>query len=163
EFLRSRSRRGDALLPALPELTDFQKALPAGTIYLAPTLVADELFLLAVRRKGPALVIRSPGSAIALAEELDGFRVCLVRQLARHRHGLLTGDSQRVDLDNRLHALGHGPLGIAFREALESESDAPQRVIWAPDDLLHGFPIHALRMGGRYLIEDFEFVWMFSG
>jgi CHAT domain-containing protein len=35
--------------------------------------------------------------------------------------------------------------------------------VWVPDDLLHGFPIQALRIGSRYLIEVFEFIWTFSG
>jgi CHAT domain-containing protein len=37
------------------------------------------------------------------------------------------------------------------------------RVVWVPDGALHGLPIHALRRHKRYLIEDLEVVWSFSG
>jgi tetratricopeptide (TPR) repeat protein len=163
EFLRNRSRRGNALLPMLPELADLQRALPARTIYVAPTLVGDELYVLLVAQGGPTKVLRGPGSAVALARDVEDLRACLTAQLARYRHGLPMGGPQRLELDDRLDQLGRGPLGIALTEALESQSDRPKRVLWAPDDVLHGFPIHALRIGGRYLIEDFEFVWTFSG
>jgi CHAT domain-containing protein len=73
------------------------------------------------------------------------------------------GAAQRSQLDERLDALGRGPLGIVISEALGSQSERPKRVLWVPDELLHGFPIHALRLGGRYLIQDVEFVWTFSG
>jgi CHAT domain-containing protein len=36
-------------------------------------------------------------------------------------------------------------------------------VLWVPDGPLHGVPVHALRRDGRYLVEDHEFVWTFSG
>jgi hypothetical protein len=163
EFLRKRGRRGNALLPALPELADLQRSLPAGTIYIAPTLAADELYILEVTRPGPARVILGPGSATALAADLESWRGCLADQIANYRHGLQMRSSDRRELDDRLDALGRGPLGIAIKQALEAQSDRPRRVLWAPDDLLHGFPIHALRIGGRYLIEDYEFVWTFSG
>jgi hypothetical protein len=163
DFLRDRTRRGDSLLPALPGLADLQRALPARTVYVAPALVADELFLLVVPREGPARLFRGPGSAVALAKDLERLRGCLASQLARYRRGLPMGRPQRLELDEHLDALGRGPLGIALTEALASQSARPQRVVWAPDDLLHGFPIQALRIGGRYLIETFEFIWTFSG
>jgi tetratricopeptide (TPR) repeat protein len=162
-FLSGRGRRGDALLPALPELADLQRSLPAGTIYIAPTLTADELYVLTVTRAGPPTVLYGPGSAPDLAADLKGLRRCLADQLSRYRRGLPMGRPDRLELDERLESLGRGPLGIAIVEALESQSERPRRVLWAPDDLLHGFPIHALRIGGRYLIEDYEFVWTFSG
>jgi tetratricopeptide (TPR) repeat protein len=162
-FLSDRTRRGDALLPALPGLADLQRALPARTVYVAPALVGDELYLLVVTRGGPARLFHGPGSAVALAKDLEGWRGCLASQLTRYRQGLPIGRPQRLDLDERLDALGGGPLGIALRQALESQSPRPQRVVWAPDDLLHGFPIQALRIDGRYLIEAYEFLWTFSG
>jgi CHAT domain-containing protein len=36
-------------------------------------------------------------------------------------------------------------------------------MVWAPDAELHGLPIHALRLGGRYLIEMVDVVWAFGG
>jgi tetratricopeptide (TPR) repeat protein len=162
-FLSDRGRRSDALLPALPKLADLQRSLPAGTIYIAPSLTANELYVLTVTRSSPARVIPVTGSATALAADLESWRGCLADQLADYRHGLQMRSSDRRELDDRLESLGRGPLGIAIKQALEAQSDRPRRVLWAPDDLLHGFPIHALRIGGRYLIEDFEFVWTFSG
>jgi CHAT domain-containing protein len=99
---------------------------------------------------------------MALAGDLEGLRGCLDSQLARYRHGLPMGQPERLELDERLETLGRGPLGIALVEALESQTDRPKRLLWVPDDLLHGFPIHALRIGGRYLVEDLEFVNTFS-
>jgi tetratricopeptide (TPR) repeat protein len=163
QLLGDRGRLGDSLLPALPTLADLQRALPAKTIYVAPALVADELYVLVVTRGGPASVLRGLGSAETLRQNLEGVRGCLTSQLARYRQGLPMGRAERSELDERLDVLGRGPLGTALAEALGSPSDRPQRVVWVPDGPLHGFPVHALRMKGRYLIEDFEFVWTFSG
>jgi hypothetical protein len=183
EFLRDRARPGDSLLPALFGLADLQRALPANTVYLAPALVADELYLLVVTRTGPAQVLRARGSAATLGQDVEGLRGGLTSQLARYRRGLPMGRPERAQLDERLDTLGKGPLGAVLAEALESAfgyrlsavvrksaADSRQptpdnrlRVVWAPDDQLHGFPIHALRIGGSYLIEAFEFLWTFSG
>jgi hypothetical protein len=170
DFFRDRGRLGDSLLPALPGLADLQRALPAGTVYLAPALLADELYMLVVTRGGPASVLRGAGSVAALCQDLEGLRGCLTSQLARYRRGLSMGRLERQELDERLDALGRGPLGTALSEALESagprfgnQRQRVQRVVWAPDGLLHGFPVHALRSAGRYLIEAFEFIWTFSG
>ena len=55
--------------------------------------------------------------------------------------------------------LGDGPLGRALRSAYEPG----ERVLWVPDGELHGVPIQAVRLGGRYLIEAHEVVHSFSG
>jgi tetratricopeptide (TPR) repeat protein len=147
----------------LRNVADLQRALPAKTVYVAPALVADELYLLVVTRGSSANVLRGLGSAEALRQNLEGVRGCLTSQLARYRRGLPMGRAERSELDERLDVLGRGPLGTALAEALGSPSDRPQRVVWVPDGPLQGFPVHALRIKGRYLIEDFEFVWTFSG
>jgi tetratricopeptide (TPR) repeat protein len=163
DFLRDRGRCSSAILPSLPELTQLVSSLPTGTLYVAPTLSGDELYLLAASRDGPVRVIRGSGSGLAVCRDLEDLRDCLTSQLARYRRGLPMGRPQRAQLDERLDALSRGPLGAALGEALGSGSIRPQRVVWAPDGPLHGFPVHALRMGGRYLIEELEFVWTFSG
>jgi hypothetical protein len=58
EFLRDRDRRGSFVLPPLPELADLQRTLPPGTLYVAPSLVEGELYILATTYKGPAVVFR---------------------------------------------------------------------------------------------------------
>ncbi len=162
EFLRRRSGRGTSLLPALPALADLRRLLPAGTVYMAPVLLEDELFLLTVRRDDPEQVLRIEGSGRALIAALDTLRTCLTAQLARYRRGLPLGRPERVKLDGLLEALGAGPLGTALADALGS-SGSRQRVLWVPDGPLHGAPVHALRRGGRYLIEEADFVFTFSG
>jgi tetratricopeptide (TPR) repeat protein len=163
EFLRDRSRRGDSALPALPELADLQKALPPRTLYLAPTVTDDELFLLAVRRDGPARVLRGPGSVPGFLEALAGLRGCLTSQLARYQHGLPLGRPERDELDGRLDDLGRGPLGAVLTLVGDQQGPLVERLLWVPDGPLHGLPIHAVRRQGQYLIEGTDVVWTFSG
>jgi tetratricopeptide (TPR) repeat protein len=163
EFLRDRSRRATAALPALPDLDDLRRSLPPHTLYLAPALAGEELYLLAVSREGPPRVIRGRGATDGFREGLTGLGHCLTAQLARYRHGLPLGRQERDDLDGRLDDLGRGPLGDALSQALAGQDEGVRRLLWVPDDPLHGLPIHALRRQGRYLVEDHEIVWTFSG
>jgi tetratricopeptide (TPR) repeat protein len=162
DYLRDRSRRGDGALPALPELADLEKALPAGTVYAAPTLVEDELYLLVVRAGQGARVVRAPGSALRLTEQVQAFRRCLDGQLRRYRGGWPMGPGERGALDALLEELGQGCLGDALTGALDA-GPAPERLLWVPDGALHGLPVHALRRGGRYLVERHEVVFTFGG
>jgi tetratricopeptide (TPR) repeat protein len=161
EYLRDRGRTKDALLPPLPGLGDLQRALPPGVLYVAPTLADGELFLLAVSRGRAPQVIRGPGRDHELSEQLERFRARLNTQIDRYQWGLL-GRHDRAELDGLLEEIGRGPLGQALGRLLES-CPAPRRLVWVPDGPLHGLPIHAVRRGGRYLVEDLEFVWAFSG
>jgi hypothetical protein len=163
EFLSDRGRRGTAMLPAMPGLEDLRRSLPAGTVYLSPSFLDDELFLLAVCREGLCAVLRAPGSARALLRDLEGLREVLTFQTSRYGTGLGVGAVERAALDGRLAALGEGPLGAALGEAVRLGSNPFRRVLWVPDGPLHGIPVHALRIGGRYLIEQVEFAWTFSG
>jgi tetratricopeptide (TPR) repeat protein len=163
DFLRDRTRRGSAVLPTLPDLAGLQKSLPPGALYVAPTLVDEELYLLAVGQEGPAQVIRATGTAAGLAEAAGGLRGCLADQLARYRAGLPLGRPQRAELDARLDDLGRGPLGEVLSRALDSCPSPPRRLLWVPEGPLHGLPLSALRLRNRYLIEDVEVAWTFSG
>jgi tetratricopeptide (TPR) repeat protein len=163
DFLRDRTRRGSAVLPALPDLAGLQRSLPPGTLYLAPALVDEELYLLAVSREGPAQVIRAAGSAAGLAKAVEELRDCLTGQLARYKAGLPLGRPYRAELDAHLEGLGRGPLGKAIAQALALGPSPPRRLLWVPDEPLHGLPVAALRLGDRYLIEDVEVAWTFSG
>jgi tetratricopeptide (TPR) repeat protein len=150
EFLADRSRRADASLPGLPELSDLRRALPRGAVYVAPSLIGGELYLLVVRRGG-ALVHRAGGGAERLPGEVRLFRDTVDRALA--------GLAGSADLDARLDDFGRGPLGAALAAVL-----APgERLVWVPDDALHGLPVAALRRRGRYLVEHAEVVHGFSG
>jgi tetratricopeptide (TPR) repeat protein len=162
-YLRDRSRRGDAVLPSVPELAELEKALPAGTVYVAPALFEEELYLLAVRPGGPSQVLRAPGSAANLAAQLDQLRRCLAAQLERYRLGFPLGRPERAELDGCLDELGRGALGGVLGQVLDAGPNRGERLLWVPDGALHGFPVHALRRGGRYLVEDHEVVSTFGG
>jgi tetratricopeptide (TPR) repeat protein len=160
EFLRDCQRADNAVLPALPGVADLRRSLAPGTVYAAPVLAEDELFLLAVRGDGPETLIRAEGSARSLCAALDDLRDCLTAQTERYRRGFPVGPPERAELDTRLESLGAGPLGAALEDAL-GEPPA-RRVVWVPDGALHGVPVHALRRRGRYFIEAADFVWTFS-
>jgi tetratricopeptide (TPR) repeat protein len=162
DHLRDRSRRGDAALPALPELEELQHALPQGTVYVAPTLVENELYLLVVR-PGSAAVLTSPVSASRLGEQVGALRKCLAAQLDRYHRGLPLGRPARQELNGCLDDLGQGSLGQALARALDDGAGNGERVLWVPDGALHGVPVHALRRNRRYLIEGHEFVFAFGG
>jgi hypothetical protein len=162
EFLRSRSRRASSALPALPSLAELRRCLPRETLYLAPSLLGEELYLLAATREGPARMIRATNSAAALPAALATLRDCLDRQLTRYRVGLPLGPAERAELDGLLGALGDGPLGDVLSQALR-EAPAPRRLLWVPDGPLHGLPLAALRLRDEYLVEKAEIVSLFSG
>jgi tetratricopeptide (TPR) repeat protein len=161
DFLRERAVAGDSLVPALPEVADLQRALPAGALYLAPVVTEGEVFLLAVGR-GEARIVRGTGTGAALRQQVAGLRECLDDQIGRYRRGFAVGRPERAELDRRLDELGGGPLGSALDKALASGRVRPRRLVWVPDGPLHGVPVHALRRGGRYLVEDYEVVYTFS-
>jgi tetratricopeptide (TPR) repeat protein len=162
-FLLDRGRPGGAVLPRLPTLTELRRALPPGTLYLAPTVGGDEVYLLAVTRHGPARVFEGKGSASTLLGQIEDLRAVVTSQLERYRLDLPLGERERAGLDRFLGALGAGPLGSALTQALEAQPSRPRRLLWVPEGPLHGLPIHALRLGGRYLVEDHEVCWTFSG
>jgi tetratricopeptide (TPR) repeat protein len=163
DLLRDRSRRDNSALPALPELADLERALPAGTLYLAPAVLDDELYLLAVSHDKPAQVVRGARLGARWLEAVERLRGCLTSQLARYRSSLPLGQPERATLDALLEDVSRGPLGEALFDLLATHPCRPQRLVWVPDGPLHGLPIHALRRHGRYLIEDVDVVWSFSG
>jgi tetratricopeptide (TPR) repeat protein len=150
EFLADRSRRDDAALPGLPELADLQRALPRGTVYVAPSIVGDELYLLVVRRDR-AEVRHVADRAARVQEQARFFRETIDHALF-NRVGT-------AGLDDRLDDLGDGPLGAALSAVLAPR----ERLVWVPDGELHGVPLAALRRRRRYLIEHVEVVHGFSG
>lgn len=163
QILRDRSRRSSATLPALPSLAELQQALPPRTLYVAPTLVEDELHLLAMSRTGPARLFGGAGVGGRLLEDLAGLRNCLTNQLARYGRGLMPGEVERRELDGWLERLGQGILGETLEQALAGSATPMERLVWVPDTELHGLPLHALRRDGRYLIERLVISTTFSG
>jgi hypothetical protein len=159
DFLRDRSRRPGAILPALLELPELAQLVRAGTVYVAPSLLEDDVYFLVVRPGQGGSVLRAQGQAAAVREQLNGFRRTVAAQMERYRRGFPIGRAERADLDHCLTALGHGPLGSSLGQILS----AGERLIWAPDEDLHGLPVHALRRRGCYLVENHEVVSTFGG
>lgn len=156
DYLRDRSRVGDAALPRLPTLADLQAALRPGQVFVAPAVADDAVILLAVRRDRASMQ-RVSGTAAELAEQVAALRRCLDGQLRRYALALPMGDHERRELDGCLATLGDGPLGESLSHVLGSD-----QLVWVPDGFLHGVPIAALRRNGRYLIEDRSVVTTFS-
>jgi hypothetical protein len=163
DYLRNHSRQGSALLPAFPDLADVERILPPRTVFVAPVVLDDDLYLLAARCDRPARVIRGSGSAATLLEAVAQWRGCLTSQMARYEAGLSLGRPERAELDERLTELWRGPLGDALDQALDPLGGRVDRLLWVPDRALHGLPLHALRRRGRYLVQEVEVVWAFSG
>jgi tetratricopeptide (TPR) repeat protein len=163
DFLRDRSRRSEAALPALPTLAELEQALPPGTVYVAPSLLEDELYLLVVRPGEGSRLVRAPGTGKSVGEEVGRFRRCVEVQLERYRRGFPVGPAERAELDGCLDELGHGPLGAALAEVLYSDCGGAERLLWVADGALHGLPVHALRRHGRYLVEKRDVVHTFGG
>jgi CHAT domain-containing protein len=159
--LLDRDRPASSLVPPLPSLAELAGCLPAGTLYAAPVLARDGLYLLGLTREGPARLVAGGGPAGAVSEVADALRGELETQIRRYQQGWPLGDGERAQLDEHLDALGRGPLGRALATLLAECS--PRRLLWAPDPALHGLPIHAVRLGGRYLIEKVEVAWALAG
>jgi tetratricopeptide (TPR) repeat protein len=154
-YLYDRSRPTDAALPRLPELPELEKTLPPGTVYVAPHLSGDELFLLIVQREG-SQVVRAPGKGHAVLEQRQRWLLGLNAQIDRYEKGF---PLDRKELDDCLEDLGGGPLGVALGDVWHDRC----RLVWVVDETLSGLPIHALRRGGRYLVEDHEVVYTLGG
>jgi tetratricopeptide (TPR) repeat protein len=167
-FLRDRSHTGSAALPTLVELDELEQMLPSGTVYLAPSLVQDDLFLLVARQGAKSRVIAAPGTAALLRNQLSKFRECVSTQIELYRRGFLQGSFSKAELDRCLEDLGQGPLGEVLIQALGQRATG-ERLIWVPDAELHGLPLHALRRSWTgqenvsYLIEHHEIVQSFGG
>jgi hypothetical protein len=140
----------------LPTLEEFRQCLPAGTVYLAATILGDEVYLLSVvgQRGGP------PRCQVVAAEptrrRLQSWRHCLSGQLDRYQRGLPLGPREGAELQACLAALGSSPLGAALF-ALVRETQA-RRLVWVPDATLQGFPCAALHGPGGALIDIVEMV-----
>jgi tetratricopeptide (TPR) repeat protein len=154
-FLHERGRAADTVLPAQPTLDDLRHRLPPGTLYVAPALIDEEVFLLAATREG-AEVVRG-GRTARLREQLEGWRHCVTNQMARYRYGWLNR-SDRQKLDERLEEFGRTPLGDALFKVLRARPTRPRRLLWVPDVPLGRLPIHAVRRDGRYLVQDVDVV-----
>jgi CHAT domain-containing protein len=161
EHLRDRSRATAARLPVLPELAELERTIPAGTLYVAPVLAGEDLYLLVCGAGRPARLVQAPGGVAELTGQVEALRRCLDGQLERYRQGLPLGRPERAALDARLDELGQGPLGAALWQVLDEPGLV--RLVWVPDGVLHGLPVHALRRGGRYLVERHEVAFTFGG
>jgi tetratricopeptide (TPR) repeat protein len=160
-YLCDRARPGDSALPLLPTLAELERALPAGTVYVAPHLFDHDLYLLVVRRNG-SRVLRSAGSGELVRRQLEEWGQSLAAQVERYEKGLGTSADHRRVLDSLLAGLGEGPLGTLLQDAWHGGRSG-ERLVWAPGPQLCGLPVAALRRQGRYLVQDHEVVNTFSG
>jgi hypothetical protein len=159
--LLDRDRASGSLLPAIPDLADLAACLPEGTLYVAPVLARDGLYILGVPRDGPARVVSGGGPASAVSDAISALRDELETQMRRYQQGRALSPGDRTRLDQCFDELGRGPLGSALSMLLDEHK--PRCLLWEPDPALHGLPIHAVRLDGRYLIEQVEVVWTFAG
>jgi CHAT domain-containing protein len=144
--------RPAALLPAPPSVVHVSASLPPGTVYAAPVLGADRFYLLGVHRGGAVVVGGGPAEPVRTT--VAAFLAEVEAQTKHYEQGYALGLADRRRLDGLLEQLGRGPLGEALEELLQRHSAA--RVMWAADEGLHGLPVHAVRLGGSYLIERAE-------
>lgn len=163
EYLRDRSRVAGSALPSLPKLSDLERALKPDTLYLAPAIVNDELYVLTSRAGGPSRVVQAPGSATEVVQRIEQVRRCLDEQLSKYRHGFSPGIAERKELDATLADFGSSGLGDVLGRLLDEAGARITRILWVPDDALHGLPLAALRRGGRYLVETHEVSGAFGG
>jgi hypothetical protein len=146
-------------LAALPELTELERSLAPGEVYIAPTILEDNCYLLICRRGMGAQVVGSPGNSFYLAEQVEQLRRCIEGQVERYSSGHSLSPADRAEIDRRLEDIGDSCLGKALWNVLKDG----ERILWAPDDILHGVPLHALRRDGRYLIETHEVLYTLGG
>jgi tetratricopeptide (TPR) repeat protein len=156
-------RRSSGTLPNLPDLRELDRSLAPGSVYVALTLVDDDHILLVVRRGRGGRVIRVAGAAPTVFEQSGSLQKALKEQLDLYALGLSPDPGQRSALNGCLHALGEDPLGRAIFDALDLDRHPASLLIWAPDAELQGFPVSALRIAGRYLVEYLAVVHTFSG
>jgi tetratricopeptide (TPR) repeat protein len=156
-YLLEQGRAGTGLLPRLPTVDDLMRCLPSGSVYVAPVMTRDGVYLLcADRDRGLRLVYRS-GSPGEVEEAITALRARVDGQISDYERGWPV---DRVELDRLLERVGEGPLGQAFADLLAD--GGVRRLVWAPDAALHGLPMHAVRWSGRYLVERVEVIWTFS-
>lgn len=159
-FLRSRSRRGTAAIPMLPDLNGLRRALPRESVYLAPSVIGDDVFLLAVDRNRPARLFHAD-DANRLREEVEAFQHLVSVQVEQYESGFGVRAADRANLDAVLDRLGDGPLGHAIARAFDEFS--PRQAVWVPTDPLHAVPVAAVRINGRYLVEQLPWLTTFGG
>jgi tetratricopeptide (TPR) repeat protein len=128
DWLRDRARPATPAVPHLARLAELQLALSPGQVFASLHVVGPEAWL---------LVCTADAVSVTSASPID--------QMAS-------------SLDERLRALGEGPLG----EALWRATEGAHQLLWvsdAPEDI----PVVALRRGGRYLVERVSVVHAVSG
>jgi CHAT domain-containing protein len=145
--------------PPEPSLHQLQRVLGRDEVFVAPHIEGEELYLLVVRRDGSKVLV-GVGTIESVRRHLDEWHQRVAEQLERlDQWNNWPGRAERAILDGLLDRLGEGPLGQALSTALAGRY---RRLLWAPAGPLHSFPIRALRIGGRYLIEDCEVQHLFS-
>src|SRR5262245_60586716 len=157
DHLLEHERRGSGLLPRLSAADDLARLLPAGSVYVAPVVTREGVYLLCARRGEGACLVHEPGYPEEVEKAAADVRDEVEGQMDRYRQGQPV---DRARLDGLLGRVGDGPLGRALREVLRGRE--VRRLVWAPDAVLHGLPVHAVRLEGGYLIERVEVVWAFS-
>ena len=164
ELFADQSRRGSDELPALPGLHALQASLSAGEVFVSPSVVGDELFLLVVRCDLARVVAADSGGASQTLDALARFQLVLNQCLTVYQMRLWGTESEPLkrlaeNLIDSLSQLGESPFGHLLAKSVRPG----ERVYWAADERLQGLPLAGLRRKRKYFIEQHEVVHCFSG
>jgi tetratricopeptide (TPR) repeat protein len=152
--------RRNSICP-IPTLEELRKRIPVDSIFIVICDLGDSIAALVCSRDVSPYLIISQHPIGETQAQIGSFNHCIENQLTRYRRGLPIGKDERAEVDRHLTSLGEGPLGKLIASVLARHSS--KRLVIVPDGYFQNFPIHAMRLQGKYLIEQCSIVYEFSG
>jgi hypothetical protein len=106
DHLLERERRATDLLPRLPAARDLARRLPVGSVYVAPVVTREGVYLLCARRGKGAWLVYEPGHPKEVEDAAAAVRDEIESQIDRYHRGqpgavpgwTVMGDQVRRDL-----------------------------------------------------------------